>query len=174
MTDAKRKAILGTLLAASLAAAAYVSLQDESAPEPETAAPPERAARTARPATRAESSPAGIAAGLGRLDRPPAQVRETGLFAAKSWYVPPPPPPPQPEAPPAPPSAPPVPYAYFGKMIEDGAVTAFLARQNEIFVVRKGDVIESTYRVDELTPEILTLTYLPLNTQQSFQIGGAG
>lgn len=93
------------------------------------------------------------------------------IFKGKSWYVPPPPPKPQPPPPPPPPSAPPLPYTYIGKLIDGGKLSIFLSKQDRNFIIKEGDTLEGTYRVEHITPSNITLTYIPLNIKQNMQIG---
>ena len=95
-------------------------------------------------------------------------------FEARSWA-----PPPEPEAnrrrlPPPPPQAPPLPFAYMGKLVEDATTTVFLARQDRNYVVRAGDTIDGTYRVERIGDDALVVTYLPLKIQQTLPFGEAG
>jgi hypothetical protein len=95
-------------------------------------------------------------------------------FQARSWA-----PPPEPEAnrrrlPPPPPQAPPLPFAYLGKLVEDATTTVFLARQDRNYVVRAGDTIDGTYRVERIGDDGLVVTYLPLKIQQTLPFGEAG
>lgn len=90
------------------------------------------------------------------------------LFSSKSWA---PPPVVAELAPPPPPSAPPLPFTYLGKQTADGLMEVYLARGDEIFVVRDHTVIQNTYRVESIKPPTLTLVYLPLNEIQRLSIG---
>jgi hypothetical protein len=47
----------------------------------------------------------------------------------------------------------------------------FLSRGDETLIVREGQTIESSYRIDAVKPPNLTLTYLPLGEQQQLRIG---
>lgn len=107
---------------------------------------------------------------LDKLQRTQAstQVKMADLFTSKSWYVPPPPPKP---IPPPPPMAPPLPFTYMGELVEDGAITVFLSKQDRNYVVKTDTVIDGIYHVDAITPAVLTLTYLPLNIKQSLTLG---
>lgn len=78
--------------------------------------------------------------------------------------------PPQNRSPP-PPAAPPLPFTYLGKLVEEGVLTVFLTRQDRNYVIKAGDVIDGTYRVDTINPSTLTLTYLPLDIKQSMSLG---
>lgn len=67
---------------------------------------------------------------------------------------------------PARPQAPPLPFAYLGRMLEDGKLAVFLARGAESYSVKAGDTIGGEYRVDTVTDKEVTFTYLPLKTKQ--------
>ncbi len=90
------------------------------------------------------------------------------LFAAQNWN---PPPPKVVPAPPAPPTAPPLPYAYIGKKLEAGQWEVFLSSGDDIRVVKANTLIDGAYRVSDIRPPTLTLTYLPLNQVQQINIG---
>lgn len=87
------------------------------------------------------------------------------LFAARSWA----PPPPTPAAPEKP-SAPPLPFSYLGKEFDGSQWRVFLARQNAVLIVKANDVIEDTYRIERISPPIMTVLYLPLNESQQLSI----
>jgi hypothetical protein len=77
--------------------------------------------------------------------------------------------------PPAPPQAPPLPFRYLGKMIEDGELAVFLARGEESYSIKKpatkkGQKLDDNYRVDKVTEDRITFTYLPLKIQQTLDI----
>jgi len=104
-----------------------------------------------------------------------ARAATTGnVFNDRSWgpleaeearrNVPPPPPPP-------PPQAPPLPFTFMGKLIDDGKTIVFLTKADRNYVVRMGDTIDGTYRVDEIGEQSMTLTYLPLESKQSLAVG---
>lgn len=99
-------------------------------------------------------------------------------FSRLSWLPPPPkvvpvalPPPPV-----VVPTAPPLPFAFVG-LLEQGLGTtqpkAFLTRGDALLVVVAGDTIEGNYSVDSITAQQITLTYLPLKTQQILNVSGA-
>ena len=97
-------------------------------------------------------------------------IQAADSFAPHEWS-PPPPPPPKPAPTPAP-VAPPIPYAVLGKQAADGVWQVFLGRQDQVFIVKQGDTLESSYRIEEIKPPALTLTYVPLNQRQVLAIGG--
>jgi hypothetical protein len=106
----------------------------------------------------------------------PDKIRNSGLFQAKSWYVPPPSPPASrshshsasrsPPLPPPQPSAPHLPYTFIGRMIDGNIVTLYLSRNNQQYSVKLNDVLDGEYKVDKITDKSALLTYLPLNIQQ--------
>jgi hypothetical protein len=91
---------------------------------------------------------------------------ERPLFSARAWN-----PPPAPAIPPPAPSAPALPYTFLGKKHESGVWEIYLARGEQSFIAREGQVLEGTYRVDAIAPPSLKLTYLPLNQAQTLAIG---
>lgn len=102
--------------------------------------------------------------------------KEVGnVFKAVSWYVPPPPPPPpvQQLEPPKP-VAPPLPFTYLGQYREADSAhgVIILANADRVYTVSEGDVIDGTYSVGKAADGQLEFTYLPLNINQSLNIGG--
>lgn len=101
----------------------------------------------------------------------------SALFGTQSWNPPPPPPPPKasafvgPPPPPPPPTAPPLPFTFLGKAREGAVWEVYLARGDKLYVVKIKDNIDSVYRVDSIAPPMMTFTYLPLNQQQTLNIG---
>lgn len=101
---------------------------------------------------------------LSRLERPEQEGAKVDVFAvpeeekaAKGA---------QSQGKPARPQAPPLPFAYLGRMLEDGKLAVFLARGAESYSVKAGDTIGGEYRVDAVTDKEVTFTYLPLKTKQ--------
>lgn len=98
-------------------------------------------------------------------------------FGNKSWLPPPPPPPPAP-APAAParppkPTAPPLPFRFVGMLeAKNEKPTAFLSMGDALHVVKVGDVIDGTYRIEALSPAKVVVTYLPLKQQQTLGVDG--
>ena len=93
-------------------------------------------------------------------------------FNARSWEAlaaeeprrnaPPPPPPPR---------APPLPFRFMGKLIDGDGVAVFLTTGERNWVVRAGDTIDGTYRVQAIGEQKMTLTYLALQIPQELAIG---
>jgi hypothetical protein len=78
-----------------------------------------------------------------------------------------------PPAPPPAPQAPPLPFAFLGKLIDADNVTVFLTNGGRNWVVRSGDTIDGTYRVEAIGDRTMTLTYLALDIRQELAIGAA-
>ena len=168
--------------AALLAAAGLVVFGDKS-PDTGVAEPVERAA-----AARAPVAAAPAPTATAKVTTEPVILRllprdelmgEAGaaggdLFGSQNWNPPPPPAPVQSAAslpPPPPPSAPPLPFKLIGKSVSAGAYEVYLARGDQVYLVRDKMTIDGTYRVDKIVPPMLTLTYLPLNQVQQLNIG---
>ena len=103
---------------------------------------------------------------------PRVPIAEGGtLFASTSWVAPPgkaaPPPPPPP------PVAPALPFKYVGKQRSGDGWQVFVARGDQVIVIGAGDAVEGMYRVDAIKPPTMTLTYIPLNEEQTLSIGDA-
>ena len=64
---------------------------------------------------------------------------------------------------------PPLPFAYLGKLIEDGKLAVFLSRGGESLSVAQGDTL-GEYRVDSVTETEITFTYLPLKAKQKLPL----
>jgi hypothetical protein len=155
-----RRLLLGGALIAGIAAASW-----EYGSEPATAALAKTGPPPARGRAPVEQLPELELEKL-ELDKSPEPI--TNAFEPRSWAPPPPkinlPPPP-------PPQAPPLPYTYIGKMVEEGQTVVFLTRQERNYAVRSGDKLDNIYQVDDIKSNVMLLTYLPLNLQQSLMIG---
>lgn len=110
------------------------------------------------------ADPATDAAADAVLDAASA-VTTANLFPSQTWQPPPPPP-----SRPKPPEAPPLPYTYLGQLAEEGGITLFLGRQQRTLIVRAGDILDGSYRIDAVTPQRALITYLPLDIQQSLNL----
>ena len=96
-----------------------------------------------------------------------APAREFGeMFPSRAPELPP-----EMKRKPEPPRAPPLPFQFFGRMVENGTTMVFLNRQDDVFAVKAGDTIGSTYRVEEINGSEIVLTYLPLKQRQTLPIG---
>lgn len=171
-----RRLLFGSLLLAS----AWLALFGDKTPVQDDTPPQGSAHASALPTPAPRSAGAGagepfIMALRPREDLISLSDREdkTPLFRAHDWTPPPPPPPKARQAPPPRPTAPPLPFTYLGKKEENGQWEAFLARGDDVFVVREQTVIDGQYLVTSLTPQVLTMTYLPLQQEHKLILGGA-
>jgi hypothetical protein len=160
----RRTLFLGVALAGTLIAVAWVSGTEE-----DVVVPVERqdagAARRVRGS--GDSGQALPELRLAALDGRGFGDLKTDLFAAKSWYVPPP----RKPAAPRKPTAPPVPFAYIGRMIEGDSVAVFVSQGVQNRTLRVGDVINHVWRVDAIEATRMKFTYLPLDETKYLTLG---
>ncbi|MCX2888376.1 MULTISPECIES: hypothetical protein [Pseudomonas] len=71
------------------------------------------------------------------------------------------------------PTAPELPFQFIGRMGNDDDLQIFLQSGEKLYVVRQGDVIEDTYRLDRVSASELNLVYLPLHQSQTLSVGSA-
>ena len=77
-------------------------------------------------------------------------------------------------APPPPaPVAPPMPYRVAGQVVHDGPPRVVLAREDRVFFVREGDLLEGGYRVESIKSDAVTLVYTPLDERQTLAVASA-
>ncbi|WP_175874568.1 hypothetical protein [Burkholderia sp. BCC0397] len=100
-------------------------------------------------------------------DRVSPTIRKNDIapFAVTSWTPPPPI-----SSVEEKPTAPPLPFTYLGKELEGDQWRVFLAKGDEVLIVKANDVIRDTYRVESITPPTATIRYLPLNEAQQLNI----
>jgi hypothetical protein len=118
------------------------------------------------------------------LRKASAPASSTDIFPSHSWLVAPPPPPPLPAPPPVPtptptvapkPVAPPLPFTFVGALDEKGkARQVFLSKGDQLIVVKASDVVDATYRIEQITDTGVVITYIPLNQQQTLPIQQGG
>jgi hypothetical protein len=74
----------------------------------------------------------------------------------------------------SPPAAPPLPFVAIGSIqgtdVTDGKQVAFIRQQDQLLVVRAGDAIGHSYRVEAVTPQGIEFTYLPLKQRQTLVV----
>lgn len=168
-----RRVRLALAAAATLAVTVYTALQtDDEATSPErSAATPPRGSRPTAPAAAkvATSWPDPPRAGLR-----PAWPAATPLGVA-AWG------PPASAAAPAsasaatlaaavPPQAPPFPYTLIGRL-DDGEPRALLSGARRSLGAKAADVIDGDWRVDAVTPQGVTLTWLPGGIKKTITFG---
>lgn len=69
------------------------------------------------------------------------------------------------------PEAPPLPFTYGGRYTEGNKVIVYLNEGANMRAAHQGDTIDATYRIDNITPAEIMLTYLPLNLKQTLHTG---
>jgi hypothetical protein len=160
MTGLQRRAALAAAALATLLAAVWVSREEQTAEAVVDVARAAPAEARREGAALPVASPASIT-GAARAPFPDLQA---DLFAPRSWTLP------VVEKPRAP-TAPPLPYTYFGRMTEDGKDFVFLQRGERTYTVTGGDLLDQQYRIEEITPAAVVMTYLPLNQRQMLNTG---
>lgn len=175
-----RHVALALLLAGTLAAAfwpreeggdgdvveAMVRPQAPSRAQHQPPALPENAT-LAQPGVQAAGEAAGDTGGTLRF----AMGDMANLFPAQSFRPPPKPVPPAPVLPPPPPMAPPVPFTFVGAWTENGRETVFLERGSQLITAHAGETLPGGWRLDTVSPEGLTFTYVSLNQQRTLRTG---
>ena len=166
----QRWVVYAIVLLLALTAVRWAGGQDRAEPRTTVAYQAERPERPAREAPAVPgTADAVLEVRLDQLERRAAAAPAGDPFQARSWeplqpatprYVPPPPP-----------QAPPLPFAYLGRMVDDGQTTVFLVRQDRNYIVRLGDTLDGAYRVDSIEEHKLVLTYLPLGAEQTLPFG---
>ncbi|MCE1117638.1 hypothetical protein [Pseudomonas sp. NMI795_08] len=71
------------------------------------------------------------------------------------------------------PTAPTLPFQFVGRLGDRDDLQVFLQNGEKLYVVRQGDVIEDTYRLDRVSATELSLVYLPLHQSQTLSVGSA-
>jgi hypothetical protein len=69
--------------------------------------------------------------------------------------------------------APPFPYVVSGSIVDANGIMVVFTNQQQNFIVRTGEMLEQSYRVDSVDPQFVTLTYLPLGLTQRVPMGAA-
>ncbi len=101
-----------------------------------------------------------------------ASAPSANLFASPTWSARP-----QPALAPAQPlAAQPVPpavpsYRVLGKKLENDSWEVYLGRDDSSVIVRAGDTLDGTWRIDAIDPPSMLMTHLPSGAAQSLAIG---
>jgi hypothetical protein len=167
----KKRLMLGGALMLTLGLSAWLALgmdKVEEGTDVVEAAKPVTAKQNAatRRAERSLSLPilATVRAN-GQIERHAADI-----FKSHAWFVPPPR---VVKAVVAPTPPPPLPFTYLGSLQDHGHKIVFLSRDQHLFTVRKGEVFDSQYRLEDENGSSIELMYLPLNAKQTLVIKGA-
>lgn len=132
-----------------------------------------------RPAAQTNTAQHTPALDLQKLQRPRSLDPDGDPFGPRSFRPAPPKITPQAAAaqaalavpPPPPPQAPPLPFTYMGRLSEERDTTVFLTLGDRNLVVKPGDTIDNTYKLEEVGESAIVLTYLPMNQRQTLPIG---
>jgi hypothetical protein len=172
---ARRWLILGGLLSATLAAAAWISEKPDRA-DPLIVAEARPAAQHAQPAAPAAATSAPAQVNIEKLksrnlgdatrdpfamDVPPAKKRSRAVAGTR----------PAAAGPAPPPTAPPLPFTFMGKLLSGPEAKVFLTLGDRNLVLREGDTVDATYRVEKIAEGAITLVYLPLDERQTIITG---
>jgi hypothetical protein len=158
---------VGLMLTGSLALASF--MREDASPSSDVVLPVPRASSVRADEDKAAAYPA---LQLEKLARAGLSDPEHNPFAGKSWYVPR-------ELPPVvqtlkendQPSAPTVPFKYIGRLQEEGGrPVVFFSQGSRAYSVHEGETIDSSYRLDSVSPTQLVLVYLPLKTKQTIEV----
>jgi hypothetical protein len=172
-----RAALLILALGATLVAVRWA----DSLPDAADASAGAKGDAKARVRVQSRAATQSSALDLQQLQRAPQQEPESDPFGTRDFRPPPPPKPKTipgatttamlPPPPPPPPQAPPLPFVYMGRLNEDQSTTVFLTAGDRNLVVKPGDVIDNTYKLEQVTESAVVLTYLPMNQRQTLAIG---
>lgn len=171
MRATPRQWLLGGGLVLTLALCVGLALQPEDGAAVAPTAAPRRPAAAAAPPERAVTAGQKAADAARPAGRQPWAEAEPGQLAA--WQPPPQPPapPPQAIAPAPPPVAPLPPYQMIGRLVDSagGQATevALLSGPNKSLSVKRGDVIDGQWRVEQVSPQGVSLTWLPARLPQN-------
>ena len=179
--EKKRKTIIGIALAATLIAVVMVEDDEETIIDP--VQPVDSKKTTRSPAGRVNTQEAKHDyLDIEKLGQRKFDPQAGELFASTSWAPKPPPITPQQQAimeqqrraqvktPPPAPTPPPLQFTYLGNAIEGNRTWVFLTQNDENYIARIGEKIDEQYRLDTISEESVTLTYLPLNAKQILPI----
>lgn len=162
-----RQAVLVVALVATLGASWWVAQREEEIDSAAIVQPAERAvrasaARSARTATRDDASASSRLEQLSVMRAPWPDVPDLARIVS---FVPPRPVRPAPAA--AAPVAPPLPFRLVGAIDDERGKAIFLLDGSQVRMVRAGERVADSYRLDRITPAAVEFTYLPLNTKQT-------
>ena len=71
------------------------------------------------------------------------------------------------------PQLPPLPFTYLGKWTEGDQVAVILSREGRNYIAHTNEILDGGYRVDSIEPNRMTMTFLPLATQQTLSFDQA-
>jgi hypothetical protein len=175
----KNRLMLGGALLLTMGVSAWLGLMDqtEEAADVVEIAKPVSAKRDVQPRRAASAVALPVLAEArsggenGQQGKNKQQAEDA--FKSHSWFVPPPPPPRPVQAVAAPPAPPPLPFSYLGNVQDGEHMVVFLAKGQRLYTVRKGEVFDGQYRLEDVGNGRIELVYLPLNAKQNLVLKGA-
>jgi hypothetical protein len=172
----RRAACLVGVLLMALFAAQWVSGEDGVADKEDKGydAPEEKSRKEGRisPVASPENDQEASELNVERFKRLEARkfsAQAGDIFRRQSWL-----PPPSLETKVGPPSAPPLPFKYLGRITDGDGIRVFLSMAERNYIVGLGDEIDGRYRVEGISDNSITLTYLPLHAKQMLSVGDGG
>jgi hypothetical protein len=163
----RKNKVLGWALAAATAAGIWLYAEKSSPPagDPQpVATAPKNEPRSGEGTTLTLPSRAGLSGPRGELfgsNAPPVRAAPKGKASLEA------------AAPPPAPVAPPMPYRVAGQVVHDGPPRVVLARDDRVFFVREGDILEGGYRVESIKSDAVTLVYTLLDERQTLAVASA-
>jgi len=118
---------------------------------------------------------------IGEVERPSFDAALAERLA-QAWEPPAPPPPTRAERAAqkaaratgaAQPQAPALPFRVIGRFSDGASDAAIVQSGQAVHVLRRGDMVERNYRVEDVNEKEVTLMYLPLNISQKLDLGAA-
>ncbi|MFL9711317.1 hypothetical protein [Methylobacillus sp. Pita1] len=174
MKQTPRQWLVWAALTMTVAATVWTALNDEQADEVQVAASRPQGSRTdvkglPKSRTSGESRPAGAnSLDVAQLQRAPWQDSEHNLFGGGQLVA-------QAETAQQPivqqaMEIPPVPFTYAGKLEDHGQFTVFLSLGEKNVSVKIGDIV-GDWKIKEITPSRMILSYQPLRADVPLMIG---
>lgn len=165
-----RRLMLGAALLLTLAVSAWMGMdQAEEEAEIVELAKPVSANRNTAPRRAAPELPLPVLAEVRATSG--SEQHADDVFKSHSWFVAPPPSRPV-QAAVVPPAPPPLPFTYLGNVQEGGYTVVFLSKAQRLYTVRKGEIFDGQYRLEDVGSGRIELVYLPLNAKQILVIKG--
>lgn len=167
----KKRLMLGSALLLTLGVSAWLSMDHaEEEAEVVALAKPVSAKRDAAPRRAAPELSLPVLANARAVEKSEQQAAD--VFKSHSWFVPPPPAR-LAQAAVAPPAPPPLPFTYLGAVQDGGQTVVFLSKAQRLYTVRKGEIFDGQYRLEDVGSGRIELVYLPLNAKQILVTKGA-
>jgi hypothetical protein len=66
--------------------------------------------------------------------------------------------------------APPLPFKFVGKLVQEGRLSALLAKGDSVIPVKEGETLDGTYKLESIADTQITLVYLPLGQKQTLPV----